>query len=585
MRSTGRSSCLSLIVSALCLCTQVPSNNLQVIDFPPPVPVLSSAAAGEGCVTLNWQPVNGATSYTLFYESGTTVDTLTGTKQTGVTSPKQVTGLATGTLYAFAVCAANGEAESGLSNVITATPLGTPHITTQPQSQSIVAAQSVTFSVLATGTTPLSYQWERNGVIIPGDTSPALTIGSAAITDSGSYAVVVTNSVGNVVSDSAILTVHPAPAVAPSITAQPKSDSATVGQSLTFSVTATGTPPLSYQWSQNGTAIWGATSSSYLISNVQAANAGTYTVTISNGTLPNATSNGAVLKVLLCQWKAVNTGLGCLWDYSLVAAGKNILAGTDSGLYLSANNGTSWTACTFKRNDTTWNFGTIFSLVVNGTNVFAADYDQVFLSTNSGATWTLTDNGLPNGEIWSLASSGNNVFAGTGGNGVFVTTNGGTNWSPVNNGLTNDSVWYLATSGSNVLAGTYGGVFLSTNNGSSWAAANSGLTNKIIWCLAVSGNNIFAGTYGGLFLSTNNGTNWNPVDNGLTNDSIGYVATSGGNVFAGTNGGVFLSTNNGASWTAENSGLTNLVVSYFLVVGNNIFAGTYGGGIFVSALP
>jgi hypothetical protein len=75
---------------------------------------------------------------------------------------------------------------------------------------------------------------------------------------------------------------------------------------VTFTVTATGTAPLSYQWSQNGAAISGATSSSYTISNAQAASAGTYTVTVSNGTLPNATSNGAVLTVnpltLICFW-------------------------------------------------------------------------------------------------------------------------------------------------------------------------------------------------------------------------------------------------------------------------------------------
>jgi Cellulase (glycosyl hydrolase family 5)/Divergent InlB B-repeat domain/Carboxypeptidase regulatory-like domain/Immunoglobulin domain len=85
--------------------------------------------------------------------------------------------------------------------------------------------------------------------------------------------------------------------VAPGITTQPQSQTVTAGQSVTFSVTTTGTAPLSYQWSIGGTAISGATSASYSISNAQAANAGTYTVTVSNGILPNATSNGAVLTV------------------------------------------------------------------------------------------------------------------------------------------------------------------------------------------------------------------------------------------------------------------------------------------------
>jgi PKD repeat protein len=94
-----------------------------------------------------------------------------------------------------------------------------------------------------------------------------------------------------------VLTVGAA-AVAPSITAQPQSQTVTAGQSVTFNVTAAGTAPLSYQWYKDGTAISGATSSSYSISNVQTANAGTYTVTVSNGTLPNVTSTGAVLTVV-----------------------------------------------------------------------------------------------------------------------------------------------------------------------------------------------------------------------------------------------------------------------------------------------
>jgi uncharacterized protein (TIGR02145 family) len=83
----------------------------------------------------------------------------------------------------------------------------------------------------------------------------------------------------------------------PSITTQPLSQTVTAGQSVTFSVTAAGTGSLAYQWYKNGAAISGATSWVYSLSNVQAADAGTYIVTVSNGTLPNATSSAAVLMV------------------------------------------------------------------------------------------------------------------------------------------------------------------------------------------------------------------------------------------------------------------------------------------------
>ena len=67
----------------------------------------------------------------------------------------------------------------------------------------------------------------------------------------------------------------------------------------------------------------------------------------------------------------------------------------------------------------------------------------------------------------------------------------------------------LAVSGTNLFAGTGGGVFLSTNNGTSWKQVNNGLMDTNILSLAVSGTNLFAGTYGsGVFLSTNNGASW-----------------------------------------------------------------------------
>ena len=85
--------------------------------------------------------------------------------------------------------------------------------------------------------------------------------------------------------------------IAPGITAQPQPQTVFAGQSVTFSVTATGSDTFSYQWYKNGTAISGATSSSYSLSNVQAADAAFYAVIVSNGILPDVTSSEAMLTV------------------------------------------------------------------------------------------------------------------------------------------------------------------------------------------------------------------------------------------------------------------------------------------------
>src|SRR5205814_8332755 len=76
------------------------------------------------------------------------------------------------------------------------------------------------------------------------------------------FTVVVSNAAGSATSSAAMLTVSAA-AVAPSITMQPLSQTVTAGQPASFSVTAAGTAPLSYQWNKNGAAISGATSSTY----------------------------------------------------------------------------------------------------------------------------------------------------------------------------------------------------------------------------------------------------------------------------------------------------------------------------------
>ena len=224
--------------------------------------------------------------------------------------------------------------------------------------------------------------------------------------------------------------------------------------------------------------------------------------------------------------------------------------------------------------------GTINSLAASGTNLFAG-CRGVFLSTNNGTSWTAVDSGLTDSSVQSLAVSGTNLFAGTYYGGVFLSTNNGASWTAVNSGLAHAPVYSFAVSGINLFAGTWnGGVCLSTNNGTSWTAVNSGLANLIVRSLTVSGTNLFAGTDSGVFLSTNNGTTWATVDSGLTNPYVQSFAVSGTNLFAGTFGGsIFLSTNNGTSWTAVDSGFSHAPVYSLAVSGTNLFAGTWYNGV------
>src|SRR5205807_2244104 len=138
-----------------------------------------------------------------------------------------------------------------------------PAITTQPASQMVTAGQTATFTVTATGTAPVSYQWQMNGTAIGGATAASYTTPATTAADNGDqFTVVVSNAAGSMTSNAAVLTVSSV-LVAPTITTQPASQTVSAGQTATFTVTATGTAPLSYQWQKNGTAIRPSPAASY----------------------------------------------------------------------------------------------------------------------------------------------------------------------------------------------------------------------------------------------------------------------------------------------------------------------------------
>ena len=195
---------------------------------------------------------------------------------------------------AFFVIAKN-DSGSVKSDTITLTlgVAGSPTITGQPANQTAPLGGSATFTVIATGTS-LTYQWYKGSDKISGATQSSYTVSSITSSSAGTYHVVVTNANGSVTSADATLTIGAA--VAPAITTQPASQTVKVGATATFSVVASGSGPLTYQWYYNGSQIAGATSSSYSVTTTASSGGGYYViVTNSVGT---AQSNTATLTVL-----------------------------------------------------------------------------------------------------------------------------------------------------------------------------------------------------------------------------------------------------------------------------------------------
>jgi arylsulfatase A-like enzyme len=198
--------------------------------------------------------------------------------------------------HAFLVSCLNATAPSGIldelrmhTNWVYVTG-GDPAILTPPRSQSLSAGDTASFTVTARGTPSLSYRWARDGTPLTdggnlsGATSSNLILSVISSNDAGSYTVIVTNGVGSIVTSSpAILAVTTL-----GIVSQPQSRTDDYGATATFSVTATGSQPLSYRWRKNGAPladggnVLGAATNTLTLTNVSWLDAAGYSVVVTN---------------------------------------------------------------------------------------------------------------------------------------------------------------------------------------------------------------------------------------------------------------------------------------------------------------
>lgn len=314
---------------------------------------------------------------------------------------------------------------SGYGTVFRLTPPMPPQVVVQPTNQTVYTGMNVTFNVVATGTAPLSYQWHLNGTNLTdggdftGSTTSILAINNVSVADSGTYSVVVTNAYGSVTSTDAVLTVT---VTAPIITLQPTNLSVLPGTSATFTVAATGSVPLSYQWLLNdvslvdGGNVSGSITTTLTLGNVSTANAGTYSVIVSN--LAGATtSTGAVLTVVSVTPPGVT--LSILASFGGGPQGYNpngLLRGGNGRLYGTTQSGGANT------------FGTVFVVDTNGLPVDlysftgAGDGAYPYAALIQGADGNFYGTALAGGTsgygtVFSLATNGtvNGLYSFTGG--------------------------------------------------------------------------------------------------------------------------------------------------------------------------
>lgn len=210
---------------------------------------------------------------------------------------------------------------------LTVVPL---EVAIQPASQSTYFGSNVTLTAVIAGKGPFAYQWKMFGTNLPGATQSALTLTNLQMNQAGLYAVEASNTAGTVTSADASIAVVPL-----FVTAQPQSQSVLRWTSAALRVGAGGAPPLRYQWRLNGTNLPGATNTTFVIPAMQAVNAGTYTVAISNDYAVLSSATGTVLLATVAAWGANDCG-----QLNVPASATNVIglaAGWVNGIALRAN--------------------------------------------------------------------------------------------------------------------------------------------------------------------------------------------------------------------------------------------------------
>ena len=167
-----------------------------------------------------------------------------------------------------------------------------PEFSTGLVAQSVQLGQSASLSVVVDGVSPITYQWTKGGVALANQTA-TLSFASTVATDSGTYRVTATTPYGSISSEAVLTVIQP-----PTVTTAATTQTLNAGGATTLTVSPSGSGPFTYQWMLNDEPIDGATSQTYGLSGVGAAQAGVYKVQVTGpgGTVTSTVTTVSVLE-------------------------------------------------------------------------------------------------------------------------------------------------------------------------------------------------------------------------------------------------------------------------------------------------
>ena len=329
--------------------------------------------------------------------------------------------------------------------------------------QTVVQGNTGTFSASVSGVPVPTLQWQENSVDIPGAAGSSLILSNVQYSQNGfTYSLVASNSAGVTISNATLTVLVP-----PGISAQPQSLVVTNTQPAAFSVTASGVPAPTYQWTLNGSPILNATNPTFDIASAAPADMGAYAVVVSN-IVSTITSSNATLTVnstmTTVSLTPSNSATGVCYDTPLYVTFDRIPflrnLGKISIFNVSSTNPVD--TLDMSQNQVNGSFasnyqaraigGTTFnSLTVIITSNTAAIYPHLGVLTSNQSYYVTIDNGvftdtngalfigITDSNIWRFTTkptgpvNPNNLTVAADGSGDFCTVQGAFDSLPANN--------------------------------------------------------------------------------------------------------------------------------------------------------
>ena len=396
-------------------------------------------------------------------------------------------------------------------------PVAPTAVAIQPASLSVAEGESATFALKASGSPSLSFQWKFNGTNIPAASNTSIILTNVQLAEAGNYSAAVSNSVGSILSASAILTVLPSYAPTWVQTAAPTNLSWT---GVASSADGKRLVAAAYEgfiytssdagktWVSNNVPklTWYAVASSADGTKLSAAAVTLATIGAPIGGIYTSTNSGITWRL------STNGSFGCI--LSSKDGNKLVTSFGSYNLFTSVDVGGSWS----EHSKPSYGLAPD-ACSADGNEIIGADlYGNIYISTTFGVTWNLTS--APNTNIWmSLASSadGSKLVAASGSGRIFTSMDSGTNWSVTGSTMHEWNAVACSADGTKLVAGVYPGyLYVSTDFGTNWIVTRAPSANWQSVASSADGTQLVAAQMPGSIYT------WRPtaLDIGLSGNNI-----------------------------------------------------------------